>query len=176
MFRRTVTPPALGSLPTPDNLRYRRACAGLRRILLAVIEEHRTLATDHGGFLSVLLTARDPETGDSGLSDDEILDELVTFFIAGTDTTGLTLSRALHLPPRSAFIPFGGGARKCIGDQFGVTEAVLSLATIAARRRLAPLPGRPVRTRADLMLGPRGLRLRAVSRVPVGPGPTTGTR
>jgi cytochrome P450 len=68
-------------------------------------------------------------------------------------------------PPRDTFIPFGSGARKCIGDQFAMTEAILALATIAARWRLRALPGPPVRpyTR-HFILQPRGLRLCAVAR------------
>ncbi|QRX96699.1 cytochrome P450 [Streptomyces noursei] len=44
-------------------------------------------------------------------------------------------------PPRNRFIPFATGARKCIGDTFATTEAVLSLATITARWSLKHLPG-----------------------------------
>jgi cytochrome P450 len=62
---------------------------------------------------------------------------------------------------RNSFIPFGGGARKCIGDQVGTTEAVLALAAIAARWEVgsisrtppAPQPGatnRPKKTRMRL--------------------------
>jgi len=46
--------------------------------------------------------------------------------------------------PRHAFIPFGSGNRQCIGDGFGWTEAMIALATFAARWRIEPVPGRPV--------------------------------
>jgi pentalenene oxygenase len=68
-------------------------------------------------------------------------------------------------PPRDAFIPFGGGARKCIGDQFSMIEATLALATMAARWQLRSLPGRPLRPdTSPIPLQPRGLRMRAVAR------------
>jgi cytochrome P450 len=35
--------------------------------------------------------------------------------------------------PRGAWFPFGWGNRRCIGDQFALTEAVLVLATLAQR-------------------------------------------
>lgn len=67
-------------------------------------------------------------------------------------------------PPRHAFIPFGAGARKCIGDQFGTTNAVLALATITALWRLEPLPHRTVRPSVSTSLIPHGLRLRTLTR------------
>ncbi|TQJ86901.1 cytochrome P450 [Streptomyces sp. SLBN-31] len=67
--------------------------------------------------------------------------------------------------PREAYLPFGGGARKCIGDAYALTEATLALATIAARWRLEPTPGRRVRAAPyALALGPKGLFMRTVAR------------
>jgi cytochrome P450 len=42
-------------------------------------------------------------------------------------------------------VPFGAGVRQCIGNTFAQTEITLVAATIAARWRLVPVPGRPVR-------------------------------
>ncbi|MFF6975682.1 MULTISPECIES: cytochrome P450 [Streptomyces] len=42
---------------------------------------------------------------------------------------------------RTAYLPFGAGARKCIGDQFTYTEATIALATILDRWKLEPAPG-----------------------------------
>ena len=42
--------------------------------------------------------------------------------------------------PRGAFIPFGIGARKCIGASFAMMEATLLLATIARRWRFELAP------------------------------------
>ncbi|MFD9903386.1 cytochrome P450 [Streptomyces sp. NPDC059063] len=44
---------------------------------------------------------------------------------------------------REAFIPFGAGTRKCIGDTYGMTEATLAAASIMSRVALAPIPGTP---------------------------------
>jgi cytochrome P450 len=44
-----------------------------------------------------------------------------------------------------AYLPFGGGPRLCIGNQFALTEAQLVLATIAQRYALRLVPGHPVR-------------------------------
>jgi cytochrome P450 len=43
-----------------------------------------------------------------------------------------------------AYFPFGGGARRCIGDAFAWMELVLVAATIAQRWRLELVPGHPV--------------------------------
>lgn len=58
--------------------------------------------------------------------------------------------------PRWAFFPFGAGLRRCIGEGFAWTEAVLGLATIAARWRMRPVPGRPLRLDPLVTLRPRG--------------------
>lgn len=67
---------------------------------------------------------------------------------------------------RNALIPFGSGARKCLGDAYAFTQSVLALATITMRWRLELLPGaRPFRPRVTgATLPPRNLRLRAVAR------------
>jgi cytochrome P450 len=62
--------------------------------------------------------------------------------------------------PRFAYIPFGAGARICIGAVFAMTEAVLMLATIAQRYRLRLKPGHPVEPQGLITLRPRyGLRM-----------------
>jgi cytochrome P450 len=54
-----------------------------------------------------------------------------------------------------AFVPFGLGRHKCIGDHFALTEMAVMVATIAADWRLRPVPGRrPVREVASGMLRP----------------------
>ncbi|GAB2712930.1 cytochrome P450 [Nocardia thraciensis] len=68
--------------------------------------------------------------------------------------------------PKDGYIPFGGGARTCIGEQFGTIEAVLALATIVSRWRLQALPGHSLKPAPAGTLGPRGLRLSATHRTP----------
>jgi cytochrome P450 len=62
---------------------------------------------------------------------------------------------------RWAYFPFGGGARRCIGEGFAWTEGVLALATIARRWRLRPVDGHPLDLEPLITLRPRdGLWLR----------------
>ncbi|MBH1937763.1 cytochrome P450 [Streptomyces sp. AV19] len=60
--------------------------------------------------------------------------------------------------PRGSFCAFGGGAHKCIGDSFGMAEAVLTLATVAQSWRLRAAPGADLRTNpVALAVHPRRL-------------------
>jgi len=60
--------------------------------------------------------------------------------------------------PRGAFVPFGDGPRKCIGDTIGMTMATLALASIAARWRLVVPADADVRPVLRTFLAPRGVR------------------
>ncbi|GLF93340.1 cytochrome P450 [Streptomyces yaizuensis] len=56
--------------------------------------------------------------------------------------------------PRTAFVPFGAGTRKCIGDAFSWTEATIVLATVLARWRLRPTGDHVTREAASAMAHP----------------------
>lgn len=61
----------------------------------------------------------------------------------------------------SAYLPFGGGPRQCIGRHFAAMEMRLVLATLLQACRFAVAPGHPVEPEALVTLRPRnGLRLR----------------
>lgn len=70
-------------------------------------------------------------------------------------------------PSRRSLIPFGAGARKCVGDVFGITESTLALATIAHRWRLRHIPGTRVRAVPGIVLNPRGVLMSPTARTPV---------
>jgi cytochrome P450 len=62
--------------------------------------------------------------------------------------------------PRFAYFPFGGGPRMCIGKGFAQLEAQLTLAAIAQRYRLRPVPDHPVERKMQITTSPRfGLRM-----------------
>jgi pentalenene oxygenase len=65
-----------------------------------------------------------------------------------------------NTPPRHAFVPFGDGARKCIGDIYALTLTTLTLASIAARWTLSPAIQGPVRPAPRAVLSPQRLHLR----------------
>jgi cytochrome P450 len=57
--------------------------------------------------------------------------------------------------PRGAYFPFGDGPRICIGNQFAMLEAILILATVAQRYRLALAPGFRLELLPSVTLRPR---------------------
>ena len=54
-----------------------------------------------------------------------------------------------------AYLPFGAGPRRCVGNQFAMMEGQLVLAMVAQRFRLESVPGRPVEPDPILTLRPR---------------------
>ncbi|HYO64428.1 MAG TPA: cytochrome P450 [Pyrinomonadaceae bacterium] len=68
--------------------------------------------------------------------------------------------------PAFSYFPFGGGVRRCIGESFAWTEAVLIVAALARRWRMRLVAGRRVelRPRITLRPGAGGIRVRLEER------------
>lgn len=66
--------------------------------------------------------------------------------------------------PRGAMIPFGMGNRKCIGDNFGTTQAILTIAAVVSRWRLRPVPGPAARPVPRATLGITAVPMRTEPR------------
>jgi cytochrome P450 len=81
-------------VPTPANLRLRRAVRRLDDILFGLIEQ-RKHGGDRADLLSILLRAHGE--GNERMTDRQLRDEAMTLFLAGHDTTALTLSWGLYL-------------------------------------------------------------------------------
>jgi cytochrome P450 len=96
--RRTMSLfPMPTGLPFPRNVRFRRALRTLDDAVSRIIQERRRVEQpDAGDLLSLLLVARDPDTGE-GMSDAELRDQVMTFVLAGHETTALALAWALCL-------------------------------------------------------------------------------
>jgi cytochrome P450 len=61
-----------------------------------VIAERRASGSDRTDLLSLLLAARDPETGEA-MSDRQLRDEVMTIFLAGHETTALAATWVSYL-------------------------------------------------------------------------------
>lgn len=69
-------------------------------------------------------------------------------------------------PPAQAWIPYGGGLRRCLGARFAEVEMRTVLHAVLAARKLSPSGRRPERQRwRAIVLGPaRGARVRVAPR------------
>jgi cytochrome P450 len=260
--RNAALPSALAWVPTPSNRRYLAAIARAHPVIKTLTDSPTSNSSQasnagHRDLLSRLMAARDHETG-KPMSAQQIHDEIVTFFLAGTESPGAILSwifyqldqnpemarqlhaeidgvldgrpieledmrkleytdriiteasryyaswaftrrvlkpvrlgetelsagsvlmyspymlhhdprfytdpeefapdRWLHSPvkslPRGAFVPFGNGGHRCIGESLAGLQMTVALATIASRRRLRSAPGETVRETAIAAVHP----------------------
>ncbi|GHD99136.1 cytochrome P450 [Defluviimonas sp. 20V17] len=246
-------------VPRLNRMFTQRSMGDMKSVADAAIEARR--AAPHAGvpdLLDLLLTGQDPKTS-RRMNTEELRDNLLTFIVAGHETTALTLAWALYLcafdagvqtraraearavlgdraacaedlsalpyirqivdealrlyPPaaflsrtaqkpdrlcgrdvrpgetvmlpiyalhrhhllwadpdrfdpdrfsdpkaidRYAYLPFGDGPRVCIGASFAIQEAVIILATLLARFRFTPVPGRAPKPVLILTLRPEG--------------------
>ncbi|HEX8355137.1 MAG TPA: cytochrome P450 [Pyrinomonadaceae bacterium] len=264
----------LEKLPLPPRRRFLRARARLDAVIYRIVEERRRDERDRGDLLSTLLHAVDEEGDRTGMTNEQLRDEVMTIFLAGHETTANALTWCWYLlaqnpeaearlhaeldavlaggrapapedvpalrytemvvaetmrlyppawalgrlaledyevggyriprgslvlvsqyviqrdprffpdperfdperwtpeakaaRPQFAYFPFGGGPRRCIGEGFAWTEAVLILATLARRWRARLLPGRApeLLPRITLRPGPGGVPMRLEARRP----------
>ncbi len=83
-------------LPIRRDREFRAARAQLDRVVFQIIEERRRSGEDRGDLLSLLMQARDEETGEQ-MDDRQLRDEVATLLLAGHETTANTLAWAFHL-------------------------------------------------------------------------------
>lgn len=83
------------SVPTPSNVRFRRANQKLEEFIYGIIEDRRRSGRDTGDLLSMLLQARDEDGG--RMSDKQLRDEVMTIIMAGHETTAIALSWTFYL-------------------------------------------------------------------------------
>ena len=246
------------SLPLPANRRFWRALHELETVVYRIIADRRRSGRDEADLLSMLLSARDEETG-GGMDDRQLRDEVMTILLAGHETTSLALAWTYYLlsrhpgtaagieeevdrviaggrpsfahvdrltctrraieeslrlyppawgfsrqavgedeiggyrvpkgslvflipfvihrrpnlwpdperfdpdrftpeqdaaRPKFAYMPFGGGPRGCIGNQFAMVEAQLIVASIAQRFRVELLPDQGIQPEPLITLRP----------------------
>ena len=100
---RMILPAILRYLPIPALARVRRAVRELDEIVYRIIRRRR--ATPNGGdstgadLLSMLMSAQDDDG--SRMTDRQLRDEIMTFLLAGHETTALSLSWTWYLLARN---------------------------------------------------------------------------
>ncbi|MBI1278404.1 MAG: cytochrome P450 [Anaerolineaceae bacterium] len=82
-------------LPTPQNRREQQALAALDQIIAKIIHQRLATGEDKGDLLSMLLLAIDDDG--SGMSIQQVRDEVISLFVAGHETTANTLTWTWYL-------------------------------------------------------------------------------
>ena len=91
-------------LPRPGLISGGRAIRTLRAAVAAMLNERRANEAASGAspddLMHRLMRARDPESGQS-MNDEQLIDNLLTFYLAGHETTARALAWTLYLVARS---------------------------------------------------------------------------
>lgn len=80
--------------PTRRRAQFRASCTALQDLAAEAVRRARSDPAHHAPLVRRLLEATDPESG-RPLTDDAIVNDLITFLIAGHDTTATTLAYTL---------------------------------------------------------------------------------
>jgi cytochrome P450 len=91
----------LEKLPLPPQRRFLRARARLDAVIYRIVEERRREGRDRGDLLSTLLDAVDEEGDRTGMTNEQLRDEVMTIFLAGHETTAVALTWAWYLLARN---------------------------------------------------------------------------
>jgi len=84
------------SVPTPSNLRLRSAVKALDEVVFEIIEQRRRGQSAGNDLLTLLMEARDEESG-AAMDDRQLRDEVMTLFLAGHETTASALAWLCYL-------------------------------------------------------------------------------
>ena len=87
-------------------MRFRRARSRSHAVVERMIADHRADGVDRGDLLSMMLASRDEESDHSGMTDEQLRDEVLTIFLAGYETVANALTWTWYLlaqnPPAEA--------------------------------------------------------------------------
>ena len=83
--------------PIPGLVRFRHARSRLDKVVQRMIADHRADGVDRGDLLSMLLASRDEESDHSGMTDEQLRDEVLTIFLAGYETVANALTWTWYL-------------------------------------------------------------------------------
>ncbi|MBS2017005.1 MAG: cytochrome P450, partial [Deltaproteobacteria bacterium] len=120
------------SLPTPANLRFRKAMKTLDDVAFRLIAERRARAGGSRSFgddlLGILMEATEEGT-ESGMDDQQLRDELITMVLAGHETTANLMAWTFHLLSKHPEIErrVREEAERVLGDRDATLEDVKNL-------------------------------------------------
>ncbi len=84
----------------PGKTRMQSNSAHMRAVVASIVARQRRDGSGDGGLIGRMLAARDPDTG-APMTDDQIVDNLLTFLLAGHETTAKALTWTLYLLARA---------------------------------------------------------------------------
>lgn len=91
-------------LPTRGNRQMRRNNVALKEVLQPIVTAHRANPDQHKDLLTMLIAASEAERGEGGMSDEQLMDEVINLFSAGHETTSNALTFALYLLTRNTAV------------------------------------------------------------------------
>ncbi|MEV4224319.1 cytochrome P450 [Nonomuraea sp. NPDC049725] len=162
--------PLLTRLKWREEEAYRRDIAVMRELVDEVIKQRRGGTEKSQDLLGLMLEAADPRTGER-LPDDNIRDQVLTFLIAGHETTSGLLSFALYNLLREPHVlarAYDEVDRLLPGDEPPTYETIMKLDVIPrildeTLRLWSPIPAFGVNAVADTTIGghpiPAGTRI-----------------
>lgn len=86
---RAIRPALFNSLPTSENNKYWSDIEYLRNLARELVDSRKENPVEKKDLLNALILGRDPQTG-RGMTDDSIVDNMITFLIAGKWTSPVT--------------------------------------------------------------------------------------
>jgi len=161
-MNRTRQLPAVTGLKRRADAAYRADIALMQELVDDVIRARRASGEKSQDLLGLMLEAADPVTGGT-LSDENIRNQVLTFLIAGHETTSGTLSFALHLLLRNPHVlaqAYAEVDRMLPGDTVPTYDTIMKLDVIPrildeTLRLLSPIPAIGLMAREDTVLGGR---------------------
>jgi cytochrome P450 len=142
-------------IPTPGNLKFNRVLKALNADVYSIIAAGRAAVErgeDDGSLLQMLLRSVDEETGEA-LSDEAVRDEAITLFIAGHETTALTMTWFFELATGAPGVVEGlraeieaelGDRRPTFGELLALTGVRRAVDEVLRMRPPAPWIARNV--------------------------------
>uniref|UniRef100_A0A0W0F1E3 Putative fatty acid hydroxylase n=1 Tax=Moniliophthora roreri TaxID=221103 RepID=A0A0W0F1E3_MONRR len=90
-FVRSSRPALIQAMKTSENAKYEADIKLMKDLATKIVADRKANPTEKKDILNIMLNGRDPKTGE-GLSDESIINNLLTFMIAGHETSSGMLS------------------------------------------------------------------------------------
>jgi cytochrome P450 len=133
-------------VPTPANRAFKQATGILDDIIYGMIDQRRNQSDAPHDLLTMLLNARDSETG-KPMTDKQIRDEVITIFTAGHETTANLLTWTLYLLARHPAVlaklraELNGQLHGNIPDAEALQQLTYTRAVLSESMRIRPPVG-----------------------------------